>query len=132
MQVEPLEIQWKTFSEELPIRDVWIYVTPPDGGYLRAYETTLMANTNNGDEHINDGYHFFPFATYQISEKQHELEMVLPWRHQNKGGLNGRRTLYMSLFSIRNSKQSILSTKLSNRVIRENSISDLITLIQRV
>ena len=61
MQVEPLEIQWKTFAEELPIRDVWIYVTPPDGGYLRANETTLMANSNNGDEHINDGYHFFHF-----------------------------------------------------------------------
>ena len=61
MQVETLEIQWKTFSEELPIRDVWIYVTPPDGGYLMANETTLMANANNGDEHINDGYHFFHF-----------------------------------------------------------------------
>ena len=59
MQVETLEIQWKTFSEELPIRDVWIYVTPPDCGYLGANETTLMANANNGDEHINDGYHFY-------------------------------------------------------------------------
>ena len=47
MQVETLEIQWKTFAEELPIRDVWIYVTPPNGGYLRANETTLMANANN-------------------------------------------------------------------------------------
>ena len=37
--------------------------------------------------------------------------MVLPWRHQNKGGLNGRRTLYMSRFSIRNSKQSIFINK---------------------
>ena len=34
-------------------------ITHNAGKYLRANETTLMANANNGDEHINDGYHFF-------------------------------------------------------------------------
>lgn len=58
MQVETLEIPWKTFDEALPDRNVWIYVTPHNGGFLDADHTTLMPNINNREETIKDGYHF--------------------------------------------------------------------------
>lgn len=58
MQVETLEIPWKTFDEALPDRNVWIYVTPHNGGFLEADHTTLMPNLNNREETIKDGYHF--------------------------------------------------------------------------
>ena len=58
MQVETLEIPWKTFDEALPDRNVWIYVTPHNGGFLEADHTTLMPNINNREDTIKDGYHF--------------------------------------------------------------------------
>lgn len=58
IKFETINIMWKTFDEALPDRNVWIYVTPPNGGFLEASNTTLMPNINNMDETIKDGYHF--------------------------------------------------------------------------
>lgn len=58
IKFETINIMWKTFDEALPDRNVWIYVTPPNGGFLEAAHTTLMPNINNMGETIKDGYHF--------------------------------------------------------------------------
>lgn len=58
IKVETINIIWKTFDEALPDRNVWIYVTGPKDGFLDAYKTTLMANYNNKEEKIPDGYNF--------------------------------------------------------------------------
>ena len=58
IRFETIKIVWKTFDDALPDRNVWIYVTPPNGGFLEADHTTLMPNTNNMEETIKDGYHF--------------------------------------------------------------------------
>lgn len=58
MEVESLKVTWKTFAEELPRRNAWIWVTGPKDGFLDASKTTLMANYNNKDEMIPDGYNF--------------------------------------------------------------------------
>lgn len=58
IKFETINIMWKTFDDALPDRNVWIYVTPPNGGFLEASHTTLMPNINNMGETIKDGYHF--------------------------------------------------------------------------
>lgn len=58
MQVESLKVTWKTFAEELPKRNVWIWVTAPKDGFFDASKTTLMPNYNNKEETIPDGYNF--------------------------------------------------------------------------
>lgn len=58
IRFETINIVWKTFDDALPDRNVWIYVTPPNGGFLEADHTTLMPNINNKEETIKDGYHF--------------------------------------------------------------------------
>ena len=58
IKFETINIIWKTFDEALPDRNVWIYVTPPNGGFLEADHTTLMPNINNKEETIKDGYNF--------------------------------------------------------------------------
>lgn len=59
INVETINIIWKTFDEAIPDRNVWIYVTPPKGGFLEADHTTLMPNINNTEETIKDGYQFY-------------------------------------------------------------------------
>lgn len=58
MEVESLKVTWKTFAEELPKRNEWIWVTAPKDGFFDASKTTLMANYNNKEETIPDGYNF--------------------------------------------------------------------------
>ena len=58
IQFETINILWKTFAEELPDRNVWIWVTGPKDGFLDASKTTLMPNYNNKEETIPDGYNF--------------------------------------------------------------------------
>ena len=44
IKFETINIMWKSFDDALPDRNVWIYVTPPNGGFLEADHTTLMPN----------------------------------------------------------------------------------------
>lgn len=59
MITETVTIPWKTFDEERPKCDVWIYVAPPKDGFIDSSTTVYMCNFGNQDGANKDGVHFF-------------------------------------------------------------------------
>lgn len=74
MEIESLKVTWKTFAEELPKRNEWIWVTAPKDGFFDASKTTLMANYNNKEETIPDGYNF------HYERQIHYLKSSMNWK----------------------------------------------------
>lgn len=58
MDAEIIEIPWKTFADELPALDTFIWVTPPKKGFLSASMTVLRPNYNNKGGQNSVGYNF--------------------------------------------------------------------------